>query len=175
MVAIDQTWSRPFPKGAGGTESPTHKKAKQRLARWLKPGFDVVHQEYPVCRCKNGSKKYLGSLVTWVRLALRNPDNANRPHRFFTIPTFERLCRLKMPPAVIFDVACIKRGQLHSAYEVVHSNPISSEKARIIRDIQTDNRNLVVYEISAAWILSQDTKPDKLQFTTVIRGGLHEC
>lgn len=72
--------------------------------------------------------------------------------------------------SIIFvpDVVCYRNGILDCIYEVVYSHPLIGRKLAMIEYWCYRNAtDLVVYEISADYILKQTKKPDIMQFMEV--------
>jgi len=64
----------------------------------------------------------------------------------------------------ISDIACFENGILNSIYEVVYSYPLTGRKLGLIEYwCYLNSTSLIVYEISADFILKQIAKPDIIQ------------
>jgi hypothetical protein len=74
------------------------------------------------------------------------------------------------------DVACYKNGILDCIYEVVHKHPLTGHKYGLIQYYcYRSIKELTVFEISADFILSQKSKPDRIETMECYTVSPFEC
>lgn len=83
-----------------------------------------------------------------------------KDHPSNPIPTYSELIELGEPPKAIVDVAVQHKGTIIHGFEVVHKNGLTPEKREFLRTVA--GFTTTFYVISAAWILSQVCRPDRL-------------
>lgn len=129
------------------TESILHRAAKNQLAHWLTETSDedteIIHTEYPVAINEDND---LTGLNGW-------PDG---------VPSYDDLIEIGMMPLVIFDVAVLVKGILHTAYEVVHTHGVTAQKRAYLKRLRAHGP-LDVFTVPAKWIVAQPSRPSRLR------------
>lgn len=73
-------------------------------------------------------------------------------------PTYAELIDEGTPPVAIVDIALQHKGNIGTAIEIVHKNPISAEKGDVLQTLNLSE----VWEIPADWVLRQVKAPARI-------------
>lgn len=159
-------------------ESYKHKAAKDVLKSWIETKRDLLYRATGTYReimyWELNSRKRMEVAIEFPL----TPSNTLAFHRGtyvvawweHGIPTYEMLKRHNEPAHAILDLAVGfgDIGSVEAAYgfEVVHSNPVSAAKARLL-----DSLHLTTCELDADWILSQVGVPEALRIRNIYGYG----
>lgn len=135
-------------------ESYAHIAAKGVVMSWLDAAEgNMLDDIYACCLGTNWlTPQY------WLEYPILPDGTGLKPAWSGVIPSFQDLCGSGRTPAVIFDIAvceCGPRFGIRTGIEVVHKNPPSAHKLRILRGFGLTE--LLV--LPAAWILGQVAPP----------------
>lgn len=101
--------------------------------------------EYPIC--VDAENRSLGLAPMW------NPASP---------PSYENCLENELFPLAIFDVVVFSGGQLRYAFEIKNTHEVGRDKEMFIRRILKEAPLAIIYEVSAAWIISRPARPKKI-------------
>lgn len=137
-------------------ESYKHKLEKQVLKEWLDDksvhpfvytnDYNGVLLEYPICKIPNFDD------TTWDYDLFTPFDKP--------VPSYtECVEQYNVYPISIIDAVVIHKGRPRYAIEICHTNPVSKEKIKKLREFGVTD----LYEVKADWILNQTCTPKSVQ------------
>ena len=172
-------------------ESYLHYYAKEVLVQWLKsangkfysmrwhPFGQRIYTEYPILlvdgkpthgpdnECYDEiPSKCCNCPVLYENLLLSSAVNpcCHRFARVDNIPSREEVLTSGYKLGAIVDVAVIDEGRLKYIFEIVHTNPCSPMKRKLLVQYATIF-NAIVYEVDSEYVLRQVCTPDRWRGT----------
>ena len=172
-------------------ESYIHYYAKEVLLQWLRsangrfysmrwnPFGQRIYTEYPILlvdgKPTHGPEnecydeipsKCCSCPILYENLLLTSAINpcSHRFVRLDNIPSRDEVIASGFKLGAVVDVVVIEGGRLKYLFEVVHTNPCSPMKRKLLLRYATAF-NAVVYEVDSDYILRQICKPDRWRGT----------
>jgi hypothetical protein len=169
------------------SESYIHYYAKQVLMQWLRaskgkffsmrwnPYGDQIYDEYPIILVDNKPthgpydevwaqipSKICTCPVVYSDLLLTSAINPCRHHltRDDNIPSREESIVYGFKVGAVVDVAVVDEGRLKYIFEIVHTNPVSPMKRKLLLAYAA-KFDAVIYEVDSDYVLRQVCFPDK--------------
>ena len=76
-----------------------------------------------------------------------------------SVPTFEACIKNGLYPSSVIDIVLPHKGHPKYLIEICHTNPVSDEKVKKLRELGVEN----LIEIDAEWILTQTDVPSEIE------------